>query len=601
MKSAQDPAGFLALINQLGLFDQLLPGLDIDITGPGTNNHAVQVALILKNNVPESIGTILRNMRYSNEVINTIGFLLRFSKINKDIAPALKKEFNRYKIPERHLQEYSAITNAPPPATVSAFLQFVAAPPAADSRALMAQGIKGPDLGKALATAESEAYLQLVPEIREYIQQVLSEKQLRGQKDKRTLYHINRNRPARPQSKTKYLQEWDPDVIASDGDRGEYVNIPDTDNWQRWWLDSPVKSGVFLTPNPVDIAVNHGRTGDVYAYKVPEWVIAKSGGMHRYDTGSEVLIPEEVWNEAGVSPDQQDGEIEFLGKSMAEKQLWDKVDASASIMQGSRRGISKAPSWLSDEEREAWAAKKKEFNLQGLRATKHPEDVVKLLKPAEVKAALIAFEKEYPEALTGKKHEPEWKKQPQERQGAARQIGEKFISKKDAELIALLKKRMNESSIRSYIRGLLMESTAKFSGILKVMPDPGIIATVESLLSTLPVEAIPLPSERFHVTLVHQSILKPYHKQLKQLDKAGALPPAPPVVIDPRIDHRIGVSPGPEMERQSWVVWIKNQADMTAYINQVMELVDGPRNPELGRIFHITVANLTGKPGDSVR
>ena len=44
------------------------------------------------------------------------------------------------------------------------------------------------------------------------------------------------------------------------------------------------------------------------------------------------------------------------------------------------------------------------------------------------------------------------------------------------------------------------------------------------------------------------------------------------------------------MERQSWVVWVKNQADMTAYVNQVMELVGGPRNPEPGRV---TAAELS--------
>ena len=155
--------------------------------------------------------------------------------------------------------------------------------------------------------------------------------------------------------------------------------------------------------------------------------------------------------------------------------------------------------------------------------------------------------------------------------------------------------------LQEYIREILVESTVKFSGILKIMPDPSVITTIESLLSTLPPEAVPLPAERFHVTLIHQGILKPYRKQLKKLDKAGELPSPPPVIIDPKVDHRIGVSPGPEMERQSWVVWIKNQADMAAYVNQVMELIGGPQNPEPTRVFHISIANLTGNPGDSVR
>ena len=157
------------------------------------------------------------------------------------------------------------------------------------------------------------------------------------------------------------------------------------------------------------------------------------------------------------------------------------------------------------------------------------------------------------------------------------------------------------SELRIYIRSLLVEQEVKFAGILKLMPGPNVLTTIESLLPTLPPEAVPLPADRFHVTLIHQSILKPYRKQLKQLSKAGMLPPPPSVIIDPRIDHRIGIAPGPEMERQSWVVWVKNQGELANYVNEVMELVGGPINPEPGRVYHISLANLTGSPGDSVR
>ena len=176
--------------------------------------------------------------------------------------------------------------------------------------------------------------------LQEYIKELLVEKQRRGEKDKRTLYHINM-RPARPQPKVKMMQAWDSQARDRFGEKGDFVDVPGTDSWQRYWLDNPVKSGVFLTPNPLDIAMNHGRSGNVYAYKVPEWVIDKSGGMHRYDTGSEVLIPEDVWNEAG-------DEIEFLGKTMEQKELWDKMDSSM-FGRGHHRKAKK-PSWMSDEE-----------------------------------------------------------------------------------------------------------------------------------------------------------------------------------------------------------------------------------------------------------
>jgi len=151
--------------------------------------------------------------------------------------------------------------------------------------------------------------------------------------------------------------------------------------------------------------------------------------------------------------------------------------------------------------------------------------------------------------------------------------------------------------LREYIRELLMEQEVKFSGILKLMPSPSVTSAVNSLLSDLPAHAVPLPEDKFHVTLAHQSVLKPYRKQLKKLAKAGELPPPPAAIIGGDVEHR----PDPELGRESWVVWVENQADMRDYVNEVMELVGGPPNPEPSRRFHISIANLTGNPGDSVK
>jgi hypothetical protein len=70
---------------------------------------------------------------------------------------------------------------------------------------------------------------------------------------------------------------------------------------------------------------------------------------------------------------------------------------------------------------------------------------------------MVAFEKEYPEALTGKKHKIEWKKDSRGGKGfpSLTQIAERPISTKDQELIDLLKKRMSESVVRKMIREIL--------------------------------------------------------------------------------------------------------------------------------------------------
>ena len=152
--------------------------------------------------------------------------------------------------------------------------------------------------------------------------------------------------------------------------------------------------------------------------------------------------------------------------------------------------------------------------------------------------------------------------------------------------------------LREYIKVLLTEQEVKFAGILKLMPTPAIVSSVSSLLGRLPPEAVPLPEDKFHVTLAHQSVLKPYRKQLKQLSKDGMLPPPPPVVLEGTVEERIDEA----LDRKSWVVWVSNQAELKTYIQEVIQLVGGPPgDPEASRRFHISIANLTGNPGDSVR
>ena len=208
--------------------------------------------------------------------------------------------------------------------------------------------------------------------LREYIRELLAEKELRQHKKKRALYHIGPT-PAVPKPMSR----------------------PYDQAWRRYWLDKPVETGVFFSPNPIDIAQYHGVSGNVYAYKIPEWAIAKAGGIHRYDHGSEVLISEELWEEAG-------SEIEFLGKSIAEKDLWDKIESLGS--EPLRRSTGSRPGWMSDKEWERWSSSAQHTQyIKGLRATKHLESGIKMMKPTERAAALTAFEKEQSTGNAGKK------------------------------------------------------------------------------------------------------------------------------------------------------------------------------------------------------
>ena len=245
----------------------------------------------------------------------------------------------------------------------------------------------------------------------------LVEKELRGQKDKRVMYHIGR-RPASP----KPAERW--------GEKG---------GWTRSWMDGPVPSGVFMTPNPTDVVQHHGVSGNVYAYRVPEWVINKAGGKQRFDSAGELLISQELWDEAG-------DEIEFMGKSMSQQDLWDSVDSS----------------YYSARQRKGKRAKHNKpakFTLSGLRMTSDPEAVIKMMKPHERKKVWAQLEDKYPVAMKGEEFEVEWEKQPEERKGWRKDflLGEPRMSKSNKIIMDLLKKHMNESLAREYTRRVLSE------------------------------------------------------------------------------------------------------------------------------------------------
>jgi tRNA nucleotidyltransferase/poly(A) polymerase len=174
LKSSADLNRFLSLLEELGLFDQLLPGLTVELPAETTPDHIAQLAAMLVQNSPEATASTLKNMRYSNDEIKTIKFLLSMTTLSRETAAETKKTFNRQKIDVEHLHNFAAIVNLPE-SKVSGFINFASSPPAANPRDLMAQGLKGPEIGKAMAAAESEAYENFVNEVRTFVRQVLEE------------------------------------------------------------------------------------------------------------------------------------------------------------------------------------------------------------------------------------------------------------------------------------------------------------------------------------------------------------------------------------------------------------------------------------------
>ena len=175
ISSAQDVTHFLELLADLQLYDQVFPGLRVNpSTGSSSPVLPVQLALLLADNDPAQVESVLKTMRYTNAEVGATDFLLRFVDVDQASAPGLKKSFGKLELNSEDLQEFGAAASMNPRA-VDAFLQFVSAPPAVVAKDLMARGLRGPEIGQAMETAEGEAYQDMLGELRKYIRVLLTE------------------------------------------------------------------------------------------------------------------------------------------------------------------------------------------------------------------------------------------------------------------------------------------------------------------------------------------------------------------------------------------------------------------------------------------
>jgi 2'-5' RNA ligase len=143
------------------------------------------------------------------------------------------------------------------------------------------------------------------------------------------------------------------------------------------------------------------------------------------------------------------------------------------------------------------------------------------------------------------------------------------------------------------IKQLMLEITGelKFSGILKLKPDSGTISSLAKLTENLPPDAQMLEEKHLHVTLIHQNILKPFRQAIKSVDLT--MLEVPEIVVTDKV-YKLE-----RPNRTSWITVLANQEAMQEFVNTFMQSIGGAVNPEK-RIYHITLANLTGKPNDSV-
>lgn len=167
LASAKSVVYFLQVVDDLGLLDQIFPGLPIDRNFVEVKDPAVQLGLLLRNVPAGSIGKALNTLKFANDEVSQAKFLIEFQSLRSpaDAVP-LKKSFKNAKLSPEQVMSFATHSGHPSRSFTTAFLQFVRMPPAASSVTLMAQGLSGPALGRAMDAADAELFSQILQETR---------------------------------------------------------------------------------------------------------------------------------------------------------------------------------------------------------------------------------------------------------------------------------------------------------------------------------------------------------------------------------------------------------------------------------------------------
>jgi tRNA nucleotidyltransferase/poly(A) polymerase len=160
--SAKDPKQYLKMVEDLDLFDQVFPGLDTTKKFLDTPDATMQLVSLLRDNKPQDIERVLRDMKYTKEEIRSVLYLLKMRDLDPESAPTLKKGYKRFKLTPSDIMAAAKTLGKPDPAHAKAFVNFAEAPPAITGKELGQQGLKGPEIGEAMEKAEREAYEALL-------------------------------------------------------------------------------------------------------------------------------------------------------------------------------------------------------------------------------------------------------------------------------------------------------------------------------------------------------------------------------------------------------------------------------------------------------
>ena len=109
IKKAKNPSSYFKLADKLGMLSQILPGLNINKNFINTNDYIVQLANLLKNNKPAKLPSKLNSLKYSNNEVADITFLVSLQNFDGKQIYLYKKMQDKTKLSVEQVKEFGKI------------------------------------------------------------------------------------------------------------------------------------------------------------------------------------------------------------------------------------------------------------------------------------------------------------------------------------------------------------------------------------------------------------------------------------------------------------------------------------------------------------
>jgi len=160
MKSAKNLPDYLKMIDKYKLFNWIFKGLKVNKKFINDKDIIVVLADLLKNNDIHSIGKSLNELKYTDEEIKAIKFLIAMLSLNVDTAVALKRAQEHAGVSPEQIKNFCKREGVPSD-LLNAFLKFnlsVSGPEAMEKTGLK----PSKELGQAIQKMETDNFKKLL-------------------------------------------------------------------------------------------------------------------------------------------------------------------------------------------------------------------------------------------------------------------------------------------------------------------------------------------------------------------------------------------------------------------------------------------------------